>query len=269
VLGLTEAYDRMTVRQIFYQLESQGIVEKTEGGYRQVLKQVLKLRRANALPWSFISDGTRLQRKPSTFSDAGDYVEQMARQYRRNLWQYQIVRLEVWLEKDALADLVSDVTRQWDVALMVSRGQSSATFLHSAAMVAADAWAAGHIYTQIYALYDFDAGGMRGAKAVEHELPSFAPQVPIFFTRLGVTQQQIHDWKLPTRPAKRSDPEAKKFAAEYGSEAVELDAIPPDRLKGLVEDAITDHVDQHAWEVEQAIEAQELDGLRALADGWS
>ena len=36
------------------------------------------------------------------------------------------------LEKDALADVIVDVTAKWDVSLMVSRGQSSATFLHSA-----------------------------------------------------------------------------------------------------------------------------------------
>ena len=57
--GLTGSYERMTVRQVFYQLETLGIVAKTEGGYRQVQQQVLKMRREGLLGWSFITDGTR------------------------------------------------------------------------------------------------------------------------------------------------------------------------------------------------------------------
>ncbi len=62
----------------------------------------------------------------------------------------------MWLEKDALADVVVDVTARWDVALMVSRGQSSATFLHAAAKQAERVDA----MTCVYTLYDYDAGGI-------------------------------------------------------------------------------------------------------------
>ena len=90
----------------------------------------------------------------------------MARGYRRDLWQSQGVRIEVWLEKDALADVIVDVTKKWDVALMVSRGQSSATFLHTASEVAQDAHEQTGVATHIYALYDHDAGGQRAAGAI-------------------------------------------------------------------------------------------------------
>jgi hypothetical protein len=268
VLDQVERYERMTVRQVFYQLESSGVVEKTEGGYRQVQAQVLKMRREGLLPWNFITDGTRWMRKPASYADIGEYVDLVSRSYRRDLWGEQGVRIEVWLEKDALADLVSDVTDQWDVALMVSRGQSSATFLHAAAKSAEHAWNVAEVETYIYALYDFDGGGMRAAHTVEHELPTHAPEAPIHFERLAVTEDQIYDWDLPTRPAKKTDPEAAKFAAEYGGEAVELDAIDPTQLKGLVEKAILSHVDQHAWTVEKTVEAEERQGLRALAERW-
>lgn len=267
-LDLTDRFERMTVRQVFYQLESLGIVEKTEGGYRQVQTQVLKMRVDDELSWDFITDGTRWQRKPPSYADVGEYVDRVSRSYRRDLWQDKGVRIEVWLEKDALADLVFEITARWDVGLMVSRGQSSTTFLYAAAKNAEEAWEADGAETFVYALYDFDAGGMRAANAVEHELPTYAPDTPIRFERLAVTEDQIYDWDLPTRPAKRSDPEAAKFAAEYGSEAVELDAINPDQLKGLVDEAIQSHVDPHAYRVEKSVEAEERRGLRALADRW-
>ena len=102
---LTARYDRMTVRQVFYALEVAGVVEKTEGGYRQVQKQLHVMRHENLLPWGFVVDGTRWQRKPGTFDSAEDYIDSMARSYRRDLWQSQNVRIEFWLEKDALAGI--------------------------------------------------------------------------------------------------------------------------------------------------------------------
>ncbi|MDP1857213.1 MAG: hypothetical protein Q8K82_01000 [Gemmatimonadaceae bacterium] len=262
---LIDRYDRMTVRQVYYALEVQGIVEKTEGGYRQVQQQVLTMRREGLLDWDFITDGTRWQRKPESWESAGDYFESMVRHYRRDLWRGQGVRIEVWLEKDALADVVVDITAAWDVALMVSRGQSSSTFLYTAAKAAQAAYLSDGTETIIYALYDYDAGGQRASHTIEREIPKYAPGVPITFERLAVTQEQISAWNLPTRPAKKSDPQA----AQFGAVAVELDAIPPDRLRALVEDSIITHVDTGAWAIEQAIEAEESAGLLALCDTFN
>lgn len=263
VSELTNKYDRMTVRQCFYALEVAGVVEKTEGGYRQVQAQVLRMRREGLLDWGFITDGTRWQRKPDSSDNAGSYIERMARTYRRDLWQGQDVRLEVWLEKDALADVILDATDKWDVPLMVSRGQSSATFLYSAAKTAEEAYKNTGAATYVYTMYDYDAGGERAARTIERELPKYAPAVPIYFDRLAVTEEQIEEWSLPRRPAKKSDPEAAKF----GEVAVELDAISPDKLIQLVEHAIVEHIDAHAWEVEEQVEREERDGLMALAGG--
>jgi hypothetical protein len=263
VLGLTDEYDVMTVRQVFSQLVSRGIVPKTEnGGYRPVQTQVLKMRRERLLPWQFIADGTRWMRKPTSFDSVEDALHETQRTYRRNLWRSQHARIEVWLEKDALAGVVMDATAPWDVPLMVSRGTSSATFLHSAAREAAEAWANG-VETFVYALYDSDAGGERAARNVAKGLAEHAPDVPITFTRLAVTPEQIIEWNLPTREGKRYDPEAAKF----GDEAVELDAIPPDKLLALVDDAISAHVDASAWRMEETVEQSERELLERLVPG--
>jgi hypothetical protein len=217
VSALTSEYDVMTVRQIFYALVSRDVVPKTEnGGYRPVQEQVLKMRKAGLLPWSFIADGTRWQRKPESWESLGDALADMQRHYRRNLWQGQQLRAEVWLEKDALAAIVQQATAPWDVPLMVSRGTSSATFLWSAAQTAAAAWDAG-VETVVFALYDFDAAGHRAARSVERGLREHAAGVPMTFDLLAVTEEQVIEWNLPTRPAKATDPEAHK----WGTGAVE------------------------------------------------
>jgi hypothetical protein len=263
ILKLPDLYDRATVRQVFYLAEVEGLVAKTESGYRKVQRQVLAMRREDLLPWSFIADGTRWQRKPESFNSAADYLQSFVRGYRRDLWQKHGMRIEIWLEKDALADVIVDVTAEWDVSLMVSRGQSSATFLYNAAQVAAEAWCADGTETFIYTLYDHDAAGLIASETIARDLPEHEPTVPIHFERLAVTPQQIKDWNLPTRPAKDS-------RRGWGNKpAVELDAIPPDRLTQLVEDAITRHVDKRQWEIEQKIEAEEKAGLLSLVEGFN
>ncbi len=98
------------------------------------------MRREGVLPWGFIADGTRWMRKPDSYDSVEDAITEMHRSYRRNLWQSQGCRVEIWLEKDALAGAISDVTDKWDVPLMVSRGMSSETFLHSAGQAALEAF---------------------------------------------------------------------------------------------------------------------------------
>jgi hypothetical protein len=85
-----------------------GVVPKDENaGYRPVQTQVLKMRREGLLDWGFVADGTRWQRKPETFNSVEDALTTVARAYRRNLWRSQKIRIEVWLEKDALASEVT------------------------------------------------------------------------------------------------------------------------------------------------------------------
>lgn len=108
--------------------------------------------------------------------------------------------------------------------------------------------------------YDFDAGGVRAARTIARELPEHAPGVPISVEQLTVTPAQLTDWNLPTRPAKKKDPESKTF----GKVAVELEAVPPDRLVQLVENAIVQHVDPHAWRVEQIFEREERGRLLTM-----
>ncbi len=134
VIALTERYERMTVRGIFYALVGQGMVPKDDtAGYRPVQRQVLALRREGLLPWEFVADGTRWVRQAITFDGVDDALREVARSYRRDLWLSQNVRVEILLEKDALADLNWPVADRWGVPLCVSRGVTSATFLYNAA----------------------------------------------------------------------------------------------------------------------------------------
>jgi hypothetical protein len=246
----------MTVRGIFYALVSAGIVPKDDTqGYRPVQRQVLELRRQGDLPWAFVADGTRWMRQVTTFDGVDDALAQTVRLYRRDLWASQDYRLEVWLEKDALADLLWPLTSKWGVPLAVSKGVPSATYLYNAAQ---DSKAKNTI---VLCFYDHDAGGQRAFDTVERGFDEYGGFAIV--DRVALNEWQIAEHNLPTRPAKRSDPQAKAWGDKP---AVELDAMPPDVLLGYVERAITSWVDERAWKVAEAIEAEERAGLRSLLD---
>jgi hypothetical protein len=252
---LEPTFDVITVRGVFYQCVGAGIVPKSESaGYVPIQRQLLALRREGLLRWNFISDSTRWQRKPRTWDSAEDALRSWQRTYRRNLWQEQDVRIEVWMEKDTLAGVFLEATEPWDVPLMVSRGQTSETFVYEAAQEARRAHEYG-VGTHIFALYDSDTYGRNAARKVRKKLEEYSG-VPIEYRLLAVTEAQIAAWNLPTRPDKKD-----------GREVVELDAIPPDRLIGLVDDAISGLVDADAWEYQRIVEASERDGLRRLTLG--
>ena len=64
---------------------------------------------------------------------------------------------------------------------------------------------------------------------------------------------------LPTRPTKTTDKRNAAFLAAFGSsECVELDALPPDKLKEWVTRDIERHIDLVSWvRVWQAERAQQ------------
>ncbi len=247
----------MTVRQVFYQATVRNIVEKSEAGYTKVQTDLVQMRRSGDLPYAWLADNTRWQRKPTTFDNVEQALEDTARFYRKSLWADAGSYVEIWLEKDALSGVVYPVTSMYDVPLMVARGYASLSFLHSAADYINDL----EVPTYIYHLGDYDPSGVNAGEKIESTLRELAPDAEIHFQRIGVTPEQIGNWRLPSRPTKTTDTRAKGF----GDISVELDAIAPAELRHLVEHVIQRHLPKRQFEVLKAAEESEREMLKALA----
>jgi hypothetical protein len=248
----------MTNRQVFYRLVSAGVIAKTEAEYKGTVTRLLsEMRLAGHIPFGWISDNTRWMRKPPTYTGVGAFLEQAARTYRRSLWDQSPDYVEIWIEKDALAGVVYDITAPFDVPLMVTRGYASLSFLHEAAEAIGNRGQPAHIYF----FGDYDPSGVDIARTTEMRLRQFAPITPIMFERVAVTEEQITGWDLPTRPTKKTDRRAKNFSTE----SVELDAIPPDQLRTLVDTCIRRHIDERQLNWLQVIEREERDLLLRMS----
>ena len=206
--AIAEGSAPATVRQVYYLATVAGLVPKTEAGYDIVQTDLTLLRRDGSLTYGALADSTRWQRKPKTFNSIQEALDETARVYRKALWRDADAYVEAWLEKDALAGVVSPITSRFDVPLMVARGYASLSFLHSAAEYIAEL----KVPAYIYHLGDYDPSGQDAARAIEKTLREMAPAAQIHFERLAVTPTQIRDWRLPSRPTKKSDSRAKGFS---------------------------------------------------------
>jgi hypothetical protein len=218
------------------------------------------MRRAGDLPYGWLADSTRWQRRPQTFSSVEEALEDTARLYRKALWDDADAYVEIWLEKDALAGVVTPITAKFDVPLMVARGYASLSFLYEAAESINEL----DVPAYIYHLGDFDPSGVNAGEKIEETLRDLAPDAEILFERIAVTPEQIEAWDLPTRPTKTTDTRANGF----GAVSVELDAIPPGQLRALVQEAIELHLPPEQYRVLQVAEANErklINGLVGMA----
>lgn len=268
LVTLVAANRPMTVRQVFYQAVSHGLIAKSEAEYKGTIVRLLTdLRKDGELPYDWIADNTRWMRKPSSYSGLRDMLEQEQQLYRRSVWDNQDAYVEVWLEKDALAGVLYEVTEEWDVPLMVTRGYPSFSFIASAA----EAIAGREEPVYLYYFGDHDTSGRDIPRHTEAQLRELSEEIAenaglyvpeITFEVVAVQQWQIEYLNLPTRPTKQQDPRAANFTGE----SVEVDAIPPDQLRVLVRESIEQHIDTGALEAVRAAEEAERETLAGLID---
>jgi hypothetical protein len=241
IIDILEKDNPQTVRQVFYALTVRGVIKKEEIEYqRTVIRLLTEMREAEIIQFEWITDNTRLMRKPASFVDLKSCLTSTAHFYRRNVWSNMPVYVEVWVEKDALSGVLMTETEVYDVPLMTARGYSSISFLHSAAK----AIKAKNKPAYIYHFGDLDPSGRDAARDIEAKLRRYAPDAEIHFECPAVTREQVEQWNLPTRPTKMTDTRAKKFVGT----SVELDAIPAAKLRELVRGCIEQHIDQKNYE---------------------
>ena len=240
IIAFVEQHHPVTVRQVYYNLTSTGLVPKTDAGYQKVVRACNDLRFSGDLPFRYFADSTRRRRKPVSYDDIDEALYYCARGYRKDLWKTQNKRIEIWLEKDALSNIFYQITSKWDVPLMVSRGYSSNTFLYESAQPHADAQEDFPSY--IFVFTDYDAAGENIQDKIEDGLKYHAPKAHIIAERVALTKEQVLAWDLQTRDPKAIDiKEGFEFCCE-------LDSIPPDQLRALINDTIEAQVDRREYE---------------------
>ena len=245
-----------TVRHVFYRLTSLGLVPKQENsGYITVKTQLLKMRKSGRVPWGWVADATRWRIKPTSYGSLEEALVNNARFYRRDIWRHAEVYVEVWCESDSIGGVINQVTQEYDIPLMTSRGFSSATYLWEAAQDIAEIGKPAYLYY----FGDWDPSGKIIPEIIERDLRKYAPDAEIHFKRIAITPAQIQDLELLTKPPKSST-----HSKGFKGGTVEIEAMPVPVLLGLVRGCIEQHIDQRHLEVTKVAEKSE----RTLLEGF-
>ncbi|THA28233.1 hypothetical protein E4198_00005, partial [Streptomyces sp. RKND-216] len=91
----------VTIRQVFYAAVSDGVLPKTERGYRRLQETLGMARRAGRIPWEAIRDESGTAAVPAAFAGPDAFRAGLRRAtegYRLDRQEGQPVRLEVWCE---------------------------------------------------------------------------------------------------------------------------------------------------------------------------
>ena len=68
---------------------------------QRVYRLLKEAREQGNIPWEWIVDETRELERVSTWADPADYARCVAQSYRRDFWNQQPVRVEVWSARRA------------------------------------------------------------------------------------------------------------------------------------------------------------------------
>jgi hypothetical protein len=258
-----EAAQPITGRSVGYKLFTQKLIASMATNDMQRIYRLLKVAREHGrIPWDWIVDETRELERVSTWANPAAYARCVARSYRRDFWNQQPVRCEVWSEKGTVRGVLAPVLNEYAVGFRVMHGFSSATSVHD---VAKD-----NDGRDLIALYvgDYDPSGLFMS---EQDLPSRLAEYDghhVDARRIALTRAQIDD--LPSFPVtdKRKDPRYEWFVRSYGRRCWELDAMDPNELRDCVEQAIVELIEPAAWQRCETVNRAEQESLRTILEKW-
>jgi hypothetical protein len=260
---VAEAAQPITGRGVGYKLFTQGLIPSmARNEMQRVYRLLLKAREQDIIPWDWIVDETRTLERVSTWDDPEQYARAVATSYRRDFWNQQPLRAEVWSEKGTVRGVLAPVLDHYATGFRVMHGCSGATTIND---VAQD-----DDGRELIVLYvgDFDPSGMFMS---EMDLPARLARYEgdhVTLTRIALTVGQLEGLPSFAATDKQKDPRYKWFVASHGRDCWELDAMDPNDLRACVEQEIEKLIEPVAWERCEVVNRAEQESLRSILANW-
>lgn len=260
-----EAGFALTIRQLYYQFVARGLLPNKQREYKRLVSAMSDARLAGLLDWSVIVDRTRNLKRNPHWDTPKDLLQAGADQFAYDKWAVQPVRVEVWIEKDALVGVVEPACKALDVPFFACRGYTSQS----------EQWRAAKRFLQyendgqdciILHFGDHDPSGIDMTRDNLDRLGLFGSYVEV--RRIALNMDQVEEYGPPANPAKMTDSRFEDYAARYGEESWELDALEPRVIDKLIRQNIAGLIDLDLWKEERRKEIKMRRRLQKIADEW-
>ncbi|MEE9586030.1 MAG: hypothetical protein V3W09_03935, partial [Nitrososphaerales archaeon] len=93
---------------------------------------------------------------------------------------------------------------------------------------------------------DHDPSGIDMTRDLEARLIRYGAS-NVTVERIALTIEQVRERNLEPSPTKNTDSRSSEYNAQYGQECWELDAIRPNELTKMVDNAVMKHMDVDLW----------------------
>lgn len=255
----------LTLRQAYYQLVARGYIPNNERSYKNIGNLINDGRLAGLIDWHAITDRTRNLRGNSHWNTPADVIASAKYSYLLNKWEGQPNYVEVWVEKDALVDIVGQACYPLDTPFFSCRGYTSQS----------EMWSAAQRFIRqnrnrdncyIIHLGDHDPSGIDMTRDIQERLEMFGADV--YVKRVALTMEQIGTYNPPPNPAKVTDSRCSKYMEEFGDESWELDALEPSVVTDLIKEQVTMYRDDEIYQAVCDREDAEKEELQMLVDSY-
>lgn len=247
-----------SVRAVCYRLFTMGLISSmSKNETSRVSRQLTDARETETIPWSAIVDETRAVEAVPTWDDPEEFGKSVMAGYRRNKWDGQPTRIEVWSEKGTVRGTLKPVLDEFEVPFRVMHGYASATAVNQ---IVDDT--AGEPTLALY-VGDWDPSGLHmSERDLPERLEEYGGFNPDGSGDLEIERVALVEADLPGLPSfeaatKRKDPRYRWFVDNYGHTCWELDALSPNILRDRVRVAILAELDLPAWD--RYVEAERLE----------
>lgn len=184
--------------------------------------------------------------------------------YNLDKWKGQPNYVEVWVEKDALVDIVGQACDPIDTPYFSCRGYTSQS----------EMWGAAQRFIRqgyreqriIIHLGDHDPSGIDMTRDIQERLNMFGADV--YVKRVALTMNQIDQYNPPPNPAKLSDSRCHAYMEQFGDESWELDALEPSVITNLIRNEVTAFRDDVIYQEVCDREHREKEELQMLVDNY-
>lgn len=257
----------LTLRQVYYQFVARGLLANRDRNYKRLGSIINDARLAGLMDWDFIQDRTRNVRGGfGGYASPAHFIEDVVERYVEAIWRGQEYRPEVWVEKDALVDIVAQGCARDRVPHFSCRGYVSQSEMYAAAK-RMERYRRRGLTPVVIHLGDHDPSGIDMSRDIQDrlELMSWGP---IEVRRIALNMDQIERYSPPPNPAKLTDSRGSAYVEQYGYESWELDALEPRVLTDLIQAEIDTVVDRDLIEERRRHEDDQVDRMRAVAGRW-
>jgi hypothetical protein len=253
-----------SVRHVFYLMTNPRLpkpVEKTERGYKHVMKRLIALRESGRVEYDQIVDASRTGYHVATYEDPIAYMYKTASDYRSDVWLQTPYYVEVWCESRSIAGVILQTCQKFGVSLYPAGGYTSISFAYEAAE--SINWYYKGREVRVFYVGDYDPAGIDIDRDIKQKLRRhLKPEVSLTFIRVAITKEQIERYDLPTKPRKKGDRRSPEV-----EETVEAEAMSPSLLRDLLRNEIEALLPPHALAAARAEDERGRQLIEQLAEG--